>query len=172
MTISIVAAIGKKGEIGIEGNLPWRLSEDLKKFRGLTLGHSVIMGRKTFESILQKIGKPLPNRKNIIITRNRTYLAPEGCIVVNSLGDALREVKDDAETFIIGGAEIFAQALPLVEKMYITAIDKEFSADTFFPKIDLSKWEVTETSEGHRSEAEPVSFSYLVYERRRDINPS
>src|SRR3972149_3318968 len=99
MTISIVAAIGKKGEIGIEGNLPWRLSEDLKKFRGLTLGHSVIMGRKTFESILQKIGKPLPNRKNIIITRNRTYLAPEGCIVVNSLGDALREVKDDAETF-------------------------------------------------------------------------
>lgn len=168
MRISIVAAIGKKGEIGIEGNLPWRLPEDLKKFRELTRNHTVIMGRKTFESILKSIGKPLPDRKNMIITRNRNYRAPDRCIIVNSLEDALREAKDDPETFIIGGAEIFAQALPLVERMYITAIDKEFSADAFFPEIDLSKWKVVEISAGHRSEVEAINFSYLVYERRRD----
>lgn len=167
MRISIVAAIGKKGEIGIEGNLPWQLPEDLKKFRGLTQNHTVIMGRKTFESILKSIGQPLPDRKNVIITRNRNYRAPAGCYVVNSLEEALREAKDESETFIIGGAEIFAQALPLVERMYVTAIDKKFSADTFFPEIDLSKWTVVEISAGHRSETEAVNFSFLVYERRK-----
>ena len=167
MSISIIAAIGKNGEIGIGGKLPWHIPEELKKFKSLTENHAVIMGRKTFESIVEKIGKTLPNRTNIIITRNRNYIAPEGCIVANSLEAALREAKDD-ETFIIGGAEIFTQALPLVEKMYITAIDKEFPADTFFPKIDISEWQLLEISAGHRSETEPISFSYMVYERKRD----
>ena len=168
MRISIVAAIGKNGEIGMEGNLPWSLPEDQKYFKKLTRNHTVIMGRKTFESILNYIGRPLPERKNIIVTRNPNYRAPDGCVVVNSLEDALRVVEDESETFIIGGAEIYAQALPIVERMYITAIDKEFSADAFFPKIDLSKWKVVETSAGHRSEAEATSFSYLVYERTED----
>jgi len=160
MSVSIIAAVGRKREIGINGSLPWHLPEDLKRFRGLTTGHTVIMGRKTYESI----GGPLPDRINIVITRNQNYEAP-GCLVVHSIEEALTRTNQGSETFIIGGAEIFTQALPFVEKMYITAVDKESPADTFFPELDPSEWKITYAPLGHRPETEPIDFSYLIYQR-------
>lgn len=168
MSFSIIAAIGKNGEIGRDGNLPWDLPEDLKKFRDLTENHTIIMGRRTFESILKKTGKLLPDRKIVVITRNRNYKAPEGCIVVNSLEEALQKTENDVETFIIGGAEIYAQALPFVEKMYITRVDGEFAADTFFPTINWTEWKIANEPVGHQKEGEPqLNFSYFIYERKK-----
>ncbi len=160
MSVSIIAAIGKKGEIGINGLLPWYLPADLKRFKEITGGHTVIMGRKTYESI----GKPLPDRINVIITRNQNYEVP-GCLVVHSIKEALIITNQEPEVFIIGGAEIFAEALPFVEKMYITAIDKDFPADTFFPELDLSEWKITKTQTRHRPETEHIGFDFLIYER-------
>ena len=133
MGLLIIAAVGKRGEIGFEGSLPWHLPEDLKRFKNLTRDHAVIMGRKTFESIIKSIGRPLPDRKNIIITRNQNYTAPPGCIVLNSLEDALREVKDEPETFIIGGGEIYKAALPYTDRLCLTIINAKKDADVYFP---------------------------------------
>lgn len=163
MTYSIVAALGREREIGIRGKIPWRLPEDLKRFKKLTTGHTLIMGRKTYESI----GRPLPNRKNIIVTRNKGFSAPEECLVVGSLQEALDLTMNDPETFIIGGAEIYTQALPLVQRMYLTKVDGNFEADTFFPELDLSQWKIVETVNNPKSETNPFDFSFVLYERKK-----
>ena len=128
--ISIIAAIGENRELGRDNKLLWRIPEDLKRFRVLTEGHPIIMGRKTFESI----GRPLPKRTNIIITRQADYKA-EGCIVVGSVEAAIAKAKefDEQEIFIIGGGEIYKQALPMVDKLYLTVVKGSFHADVFFP---------------------------------------
>ncbi len=163
MSFSIIAAVGKNGEIGIGDKLVWRMSEDLKRFKEITANHTVIMGRKTLESI----GHALPNRENIVITRNPNYRCPN-CIIVHSLEEALLISKDNQETFIMGGGEIFEQALPFVEKMYLTVVDdKSEIADAYFPEIKLSDWQVTKASAGHNKESEP-NFSFVIYERKKN----
>ncbi len=144
--ISLIAAIGKNRELGYKNQLLWKIPDDLKRFKALTLGHTVVMGRKTFESI----GRPLPNRTNIIITRDQSFSAP-GCTIVHSLNgaigvgaDIIRSTEErriasaptEAEIFIIGGEQIYEQALPLADKLYLTIIDAESQADAFFPNYD------------------------------------
>ncbi len=131
--ISAIAAIGRNRELGLNGKLPWHVPEDLKHFKETTLGHPVIMGRKTFESL--GIKKPLPGRLNIIVTRNPDYRA-EGAVVVSSVEDAIAEASmhDQQEIFIIGGGEIFKLAWPYLTKLYLTVINADFEADTFFPE--------------------------------------
>ncbi|KKT01122.1 MAG: Dihydrofolate reductase [Candidatus Nomurabacteria bacterium GW2011_GWF2_43_8] len=136
--ISIIAAIGKNGELGRKNNLLWNLPEDMRHFRDTTRGHTVIMGQKTFESI----GHPLPNRRNIVVTRNRAFKA-DGVDISNSLEDTLNSLKNaDEEVFVIGGGEIYRQSIEKADKLYITHVNKSFpDADTFFPKIDDNIWQ-------------------------------
>ena len=136
--ISIIAAIGKNGELGRKNNLLWNLPEDMRHFRDTTRGHTVIMGQKTFESI----GHPLPNRTNIVVTRNRAFKA-DGVDISNSLEDTLNSLKNaDEEVFVIGGGEIYRQSIEKADKLYITHVNKSFpDADTFFPKIDDNIWQ-------------------------------
>ena len=165
--LSLIAAVGKRGEIGIQENLPWHIPEDLKRFRQLTRNKTVIMGRKTFESILASLGKPLPDRKNIIITSNRNY-HPEGCVVFNTLEEALNETQKEDEVFVIGGAKLYAEALHYVDRMYLTHIYQEFNADTFFPEIDFTKWRIVQESARLTSERESLNYAFLVYEKIDD----
>ncbi|MCR4329456.1 MAG: dihydrofolate reductase [Candidatus Roizmanbacteria bacterium] len=157
-TISAVAAIGKNRELGKNNQLIWRISSDLKRFKEITMGHPIIMGRKTYESI----GKPLPGRKNIVITRNAEY-HPTGVVVVHSLEEALEEATLDEkkEIFIIGGAAIFAKAMPILDRLYLTIVNATAEADVYFP--DYSQFlKVTHVEEGKES---TVSFSYYTIEK-------
>lgn len=154
--------------IGCDNRLPWRLPNDLKRFRRLTVGHPVIMGRKTYESI----GKPLPGRTNIVVTRTRGYLAP-GCAVVDSLEAALKaadeaphDPPEHREAFVIGGAELYAQTLPLAQRIYLTLVHAEVEGDTFFPEFDLSGWcEVSREDHGP-DEQHAYAYSFITLERR------
>lgn len=158
--LSIIVAIDKNRGIGLKNGLPWKLPADLKHFKEVTMGHPIIMGRKTHESI----GRALPGRKNIIITRNEQYVA-EGCEVVYALDEALKLVGND-DAFVIGGAEIFRQALPLAQKMYITEIRNEFPCDVFFPEFDTSEWREVERTQGVKDEKNPYEYYFVVYERK------
>src|SRR3990167_260227 len=130
--VTIMAAVAANNALGKDNQLIWHLPADLKRFKKTTLNHVVIMGRKTFESL----GKPLPNRTNILITRDKNYKA-EGCVVVNSLKEALETAaKEDENPFILGGAEIYKQALPFTDKLDVTFVHHQFDADVFFPEID------------------------------------
>ena len=138
MHISIIAAMGRNRAIGYKNTLPWRLPADLQRFKQLTLGHHILMGRKTYESI----GRPLPGRTSIIITRQPNFQA-EGCLIAHSLDEAitLAQSRGEQEVFIIGGAEIYAQALSIADRMYLTLVDAEPEADAFFPEFDENLWE-------------------------------
>ena len=136
--ITIIAAIGKNRELGKDNDLIWHLPNDLKRFKKVTSGHVVIMGRKTFESL----GKPLPNRTNIIITRNGNFKA-EGCVIVNSLNEAIEASKADPNPFILGGAEIYRQSIKIADVLDLTLVDAELDADVFFPVIDITIWKET-----------------------------
>ena len=168
MKISIVVAVAEKNVIGAKNKLPWYLSADLRRFKELTSGHHIIMGRKTYESI----GKPLPNRTNIVITRNKNYKA-EGCIVAHSLEEALKAAKENKETeaFIIGGAEIFKEALPIADKIYLTKIHKNFEGDTFFPTIDNNHWiEISKEDDLIGNDNLKFKFLTLVKKKTDDNN--
>ena len=151
MIISLIAAIGKNNIIGVDNKLPWKLSADLKRFRHITSGKPVIMGRKTFESI----GKPLPNRTNIIITRDKNYKA-DGCTVVHSADEALKAAHGNNEIMVIGGEQIFREFLPIATKMYLTFIDKEFKGDVYFPEYNENEWK-----EVFREEHEEDGLRYV-----------
>lgn len=158
--ISIIVAIARNNAIGKDNQLLWHISEDLKYFKRVTSGHPVIMGRKTFESI----GRPLPNRTNIVVSRN---LCPtEGIIVVNSLEEAMGRVAGTEEAFVIGGGEIYRAALPLAKKLYVTYVDSEYAADTFFPEIEAAQWRETSRETHEKGEQFPHPFSFTVYERK------
>jgi len=135
MTISIIVAVAENNVIGQGNRLIWHISEDLKRFKNLTTGHHIIMGRKTYESI----GKALPNRISVVISRNKNLIAP-GCIVVDSLQKAFEISREDSEVFIIGGGEIYKQALPFTDKIYLTKVEANFAGDTFFPPINHDEW--------------------------------
>ena len=166
MKLSLIVAIAQNGCIGINNKLPWYLPEDLKYFRRLTTGNIVIMGRKTFESI----GKPLPNRSNIVISRNSDFQA-EGVKVVASIEEALNiaesiaEISDTQEAFIMGGAQIYEQTLPLAQRLYITEVKKAVTGDAFFPSIDLAQWQEI-GREAHYYEPQDTHYDFVVYERR------
>jgi dihydrofolate reductase len=155
---TIIAAIGQNNELGKDNNLIWHLPADLKRFKKLTTGHHIIMGRKTFESI----GIPLPNRTTVIITRDKNYKA-QGCIVVNSLKEALDVAKKDPNPYIIGGADIYNQALKYVNKLEITHVHNEFDADVFFPKIDLTIWKEINREFHKKDEKNEYDYSFVSY---------
>ena len=165
MTISIIAAIAENNVIGKDNDLIWHISEDLKRFKKLTSGHTIIMGRKTYESLPFK---PLPNRKNIILS-GKTDLKFKGAIVVTGIEDALKKCDGEEEIFICGGATIYKYFLPVSDKMYITKVYKEFEGDTFFPEINLDEWELIDKKdkEGeNKKTGEIVKFSFLTYKRK------
>lgn len=165
MSYSIIAAVGRERQIGVKGKLPWHLPDDLKRFKELTFGHTVIMGRNTYESI----GHPLTNRRNIVVSSDPNFDVPPECMVVRSLNEAMGLTKADGEVFIIGGAKVFEQALPYTDKMYLTIVDETFpEADTFFPILDLTEWRVVQTSVSPKTKDNPFSQIFVLYERRKN----
>ena len=161
--LTVIVAAGENNAIGKDNDLIWHLSDDLKRFKRLTNGHHIIMGRKTFESF----PKPLPNRIHVIITRQKDYKAPEGVIVVNSLADALDAARKDNNPFIIGGGEIYKQAIPLADKLEITRVHATFDdADTFFPEIDSSVWSEIDRVTHDADEKHNHAFSFITYLRK------
>ncbi|MFI3314702.1 MAG: dihydrofolate reductase [Rikenellaceae bacterium] len=162
MIISIIVATAHNSVIGKDNNLIWHISEDLRYFKATTSGHTVIMGRKSYESI----GRPLPNRRNIIITRNSDFSAP-GCEVVNSIEHAI-ELSNDGnseEVFIIGGGEIYRQSIDKADKLYITHVDNNYEGDTYFPGIKMSEWKKVSSEKHIRGEKFEYPFEFAIYER-------
>jgi len=159
--ISIIAAIANHNVLGKNNKLIWHLPADLKRFKKITSDHCVIMGRKTFESL----GRPLPNRTNIVITRNK-YFKAEGCIVVNSLTDALNYAKADANLFIIGGANIYKQALAYADILDLTIVHHTFEGDVFFPKIDKTIWKETSRQDFKADANNKYDYSFVKFEKR------
>ena len=161
MKISIIAAMSRNRVIGINNTLPWHLPADLKHFKSITMGKAIVMGRKTFESI----GRPLPGRTNIIITRNTGFQA-EGCTVVHSIEDALDfSVKQD-EIMIIGGASFYEQILPQTDRIYLTLIDEKFEGDALFPKYNQSDWQEIEHIKHMPDEKNKYPYSFIVLNRK------
>ncbi|MBR5818528.1 MAG: dihydrofolate reductase [Alistipes sp.] len=159
--ISIIVAIAQNGTIGDKNALLWHIKEDMRFFRTTTSGHPVIMGRKTFESLGSK---PLPKRKNIVITRSDVEF--EGAFVAHSLEEAIAMADDDAEVFIMGGAQIYAQALDIADRMYITRVERDYEGDTSFPEVDYSKWKLVAEERYERGEDYDSPFSFLTYDRK------
>lgn len=157
-TISIIVAMAHQRVIGIHNTLPWHLPEDLKRFRALTMGHHIIMGRKTYESL----GRLLPGRTTVIVTRNKAYKV-EGALIANGLDEAIALCKDENEVFVIGGAELYQDALNVANKLYITEIDLAVKGDAFFPKIDLTDWQ--EVAREQHVSAQGLGFQYVCYQR-------
>ncbi|MCL4154758.1 UNVERIFIED_CONTAM: hypothetical protein GTU68_064970 [Idotea baltica] len=160
--ITIIVAAAENDAIGKGNKLIWHLSDDLKRFKSLTNGHHIIMGRKTFESF----PKPLPNRTHIVITRQNDYKAPDGVILVNSMEDAIDAAKNDSQPFVIGGGEIYKHALAYADKIELTRVHESFEADTYFPKIDTSIWKETANVFHKKDANHNHEFSFLTYKRK------
>jgi len=156
--VYLVAAVARNGVIGSQGQLPWHLPEDLKHFRKITLGHPVIMGRRTWESL----GKPLPGRENVVISRRSGFEAP-GASVASSLEAAIALCAGEPAVFVIGGAEIYAAALALADGLVLTEIDAEYPGDTYFPRWDRTAWRATQ-KETHAT-ADGLRFAFVLYEK-------
>ena len=158
MKIYLIAAVAKNGVIGNEGKIPWHFPEDLKRFKRLTSGHAIIMGRKTYESI----GRPLPQRRNLVLTRQNNLELPPGGEALPTLEEALQLCRERQEekVFVIGGGEIYARAFPLADGLYLTYVDQEVEGDTFFPSWDKSQWEETQRES-------LAGLTYVDYERKR-----
>ncbi|TWO32084.1 dihydrofolate reductase [Seonamhaeicola sediminis] len=159
--LTIIVAAAENNAIGKDNKLIWHLSNDLKRFKALTNGHHIIMGRKTFESF----PKPLPNRTHVVITRQTDYKAPDGIIIVNSLEKAIEVSKNDSQPFVIGGGEIYKQAMAIADKIEITRVHETFDADAFFPEIDSKIWKETANEFHQKDENHDYEFSFLTYIR-------
>ncbi|MEG2317209.1 MAG: dihydrofolate reductase [Rikenellaceae bacterium] len=153
--ISIIVAIASNGAIGKDNDLLWHLKADLKHFKAITTGHTIIMGRKTFESI----GRPLPGRRNVVISSQKEFCM-DGIEVFHSLEEVLEAVKNDGEVFVIGGGEIYRQTMPLATKLYLTVVDREYEADTFFVGIDYSQWQEKSSQSQYEGD---LKFSFKEY---------
>lgn len=162
--LSLIVAIAKNNVIGVNNSLPWRLPADLQYFKQKTTGHHIIMGRKTFESIGG--GRPLPNRVSVIVSRNTTLQLPEGCLLAHSVEQAITLSQSDTETFIIGGSQLYATALPLVQRMYITRVHTEVAGDAFFPEFAVSDWNLVSEEYHEADEKNLHPYSFLVFERK------
>lgn len=162
--ISIIAAIAENNAIGVNNDLPWRLPNDMKRFKELTTGHTIIMGRKTYDSLPKGA---LPNRKNIVISRDKN-LSLDSCKVFNSLQEAVNEYKHETEIFIIGGASIYEQALRHADKLYITLVHySPEKADTFFPEINKEKWVLSESKSLSNDGKHLYSYTFQTYVRKK-----
>ena len=161
--ISSIVAVAENNVIGKDNTLIWKLPRDMRHFKETTTGHCIIMGRKTFESN----GRPLPNRTNIIITHDKNYKA-EGCIVVHSLEDALKEAKNDSEAFIIGGGVIYDLAMPYVDRIYLTKIHHSFDGDTFFPELNMNDWHEVERRDFEPDEKNIYPFTIFTLDRKKE----
>lgn len=166
MTISIIVAAGSNNAIGKNNSLIWHLPADMKFFKEKTTGHCIITGRKNYESIPEKF-RPLPNRTNIIVTRQQDYLAP-GAIITSSLQEAIEKARQtgDEEIFIIGGGDIFKQSIHLTDTIYLTKIEEVFDADVFFPELDLTKWNEVSRVKGVKDEKNKYDYAFITYKRK------
>jgi dihydrofolate reductase len=158
--LSLIVAVARNGVIGRDGTLPWRLPEDLAHFKRTTLGHPVIMGRRTWESI----DRPLPGRRNIVVSRTPGF-APAGAEVASDLDAAVALCADSAEAFVIGGAQLYAAALPLAQRLIVTEIDADFDGDTFWPPIDSSLWRETAREHLAPTSSRPFAVDFVTLER-------
>jgi len=159
--VTIIAAIGRNRALGKNNDLIWHLPADLRRFKKVTRGHHIIMGRKTYESL----GKPLPNRTNIIVSRNPDYKA-EGCVVVSSLDEALKTAKADPNPYVLGGAEIYKQALSIADFMDLTLVHADFEADAFFPDFSLENWKEIGRQDFEKDEENPYDYSFVQYKKK------
>jgi dihydrofolate reductase len=159
--ITVIAAVAENNALGKENQLLWHLPDDFKRFKTLTSGHYIIMGRKTFESF----PKPLPNRTHVIISRQANY-QPEGCIVVNSLEQAIEACPKTEEVFIIGGGEIYRQSIAVADKLDLTIVHASFEADTLFPEIDLSQWQLVFEEHHPKDERHDYAFTFQTFTRK------
>lgn len=159
--ISFIVAMDKNRVIGKDNQLPWHLPEDLKFFKRVTMGHPIAMGRKTHESI----GRVLPGRENIVITRQSDYRC-EDCTIFNSVDEFVKDSRErNDEIFVIGGAEIFRETFPYVDRLYITYINETFDGDTFFPEFNSNQWACISNEKGIRNEKNPYDYEFRIYER-------
>ncbi|MFN4763866.1 dihydrofolate reductase [Gillisia sp. Q332] len=159
--LTLIAAAGENNELGKNNDLVWHLPDDFKRFKKITSGHHIIMGRKTFDSFPQ----PLPNRTHVVITRQENFKKP-GIIVVHSLERAIELTKDDPQAFVIGGGEIYKMTMDVADKIELTRVHGEFKADTFFPEIDESQWDLVSEKFHEKDEKHQYAFTYLTYERK------
>lgn len=162
--ISIIVASSDNNVIGHQNKIPWYLPRDLKNFSSLTTGHTTVMGRKTFESIISQLGKPLPNRQNIIITRQKDFVTPKECTLVNSWPEAIKNASDK-EIFVIGGADIYKLALPDCKRLYLTRVHTTCAGDIYLPIAELSNWKLIHEEKWARDEKNPLDATYQVYEK-------
>jgi dihydrofolate reductase len=158
--LSIIVAVSENNAIGKDNKLLWHLPADLKRLKAITMGHYLIMGRKTFDSL----GRPLPGRPHVVISRNKD-LKLEGATVVGTLDEALALAKDDPEPFIFGGGDIFKMAMPLVQKIYLTRVHKHFEGDAYFPELDAKEWHLTDKQDFEPDEKNTLPYSYEEYRR-------
>ncbi|MDX1481992.1 MAG: type 3 dihydrofolate reductase [Woeseiaceae bacterium] len=167
MRISLVVAASANRVIGKDGKLPWHVPADLQRFRAITMGHPIVMGRRTWESI----GRPLPGRRNIVLTSNARYVA-EGATVVTSPASALEAASDAEEVMIIGGGQVYELFLPLAERVYLTRIDATVDGDAFFPVLDAAEWRLIECEPHRVGDAAGPGFRFETLERRKSpVNP-
>lgn len=157
---TLIAAIGENNELGKNNDLIWHISADLKRFKKVTSGHHIIMGRNTYESI----GKPLPNRTNVIVTKNKNYKA-EGCIITHSLKEAIDIAKNDDNAYIIGGAQIYKEAIKIVDVLDICEVHHSFDADVFFPEIDKNKWHEISRETFTINDTNKYNYSFVKYQK-------
>lgn len=161
MRVSLVAAMARNRVIGRDGRLPWRLPADLKNFRRITRGHPVLMGRNTWESI----GRPLPERENVVVSRDPEF-RPEGARVVRSLAEGLAAASGADEVMVIGGGTIFAEALPLADRQYLSVLDEDFEGDVLYPDFSWEQWRVVQREEHPRQEPDsPHPWTFLILDR-------
>jgi dihydrofolate reductase len=162
--ISVIAAMAKNRVIGANNRIPWQLPGEQQLFKSITMGHHIVMGRKTYESI----GRLLPGRTTVIVTRQSGYHVP-GAVIASSLKDAINAAARDSEIFVIGGAELFREALPLADRLHLTVIDAEPAGDTFMPDLDLSGWELVEAHTYAPDDRHVYGYTYALYERHAGL---
>jgi dihydrofolate reductase len=158
--LSLIAAMARNRVIGLHNRLPWRLPADMKRFRELTTGHAIIMGRKTFDSL----ARPLPNRTNIVVTRDPEY-RPNGATVVHSIEEAIASVGSDREAFVIGGEQIYRQTLPVADRLYLTIVDSDFDGDAWFPEYDAREWKEISSEQYRPDENNIEGLRFVTLER-------
>ena len=161
--LSIVSAVSENNVIGKDNKIIWHLPEDMKRFKELTIGHTIIMGRKTFESL----GRVLPNRKHVVLTRDETYhVQNEAVEIVHSIEDLEKYIVSKEENFVIGGAIVYRQLMPKVDKMYITKIHEKFEGDSYFPVINENEWQIVEKVQGIKDEKNIYDYEFITYARK------
>ncbi len=162
--LSLIVATSENNVIGHLNKIPWYMPRDLKHFATVTKGHTVIMGRNTYESILSRLGKPLPDRNNIVVTRNPDFRA-SGCSVVHSLDESLQTAPKDEEVFVIGGSQLYAEALPKTDKIYRTLIHTTLEGDAFFPSLSADNWQLATSKLEPKDDKNPFDATYEIYTR-------